>query len=79
MLPLASKRRGGRLPGEPGVRLLEEALHALPETDSALRPGCWQVWLTLSFTGRREQAVAVAQQSIAMARRLADPRTWRLC
>jgi predicted ATPase len=25
------------LPGEPGVRLLEEALHALPETDSALR------------------------------------------
>jgi DNA-binding CsgD family transcriptional regulator len=27
----------------------------------------------LSFTGRREWAVAVAQQSIAMARRLADP------
>ena len=64
------------LPGEPGVRLLEEALHALPETDSTLRARVLAgLASALSFTGRREQAVAVAQQSIAMARRLADPRT----
>jgi class 3 adenylate cyclase/DNA-binding CsgD family transcriptional regulator/tetratricopeptide (TPR) repeat protein len=64
------------LPGEPGVRLLEEALDALSETDSTLRARVLAgLASALSFTGRREQAVAVAQQSIAMARRLADPRT----
>ena len=64
------------LPGEPAVRLLEEALHALPETDSALRARVIAgLANALSYTGRRDQAVAVAQQSIAMARRLADPRT----
>lgn len=64
------------LPGEPGVRLLEEALHALPEADSALRARVLGgLANALSFTGRQDRAVAVAQQSIAMARRLADPRT----
>ena len=62
------------LPGEPAVRLLEEALHALPETDSALRARVLAgLASALSYTGRRERAVAVAHQSIAMARRLADP------
>jgi hypothetical protein len=62
--------------GAPAVRLLEAALHALPETDSALRARVLAgLSSALSFTGRREQAVAVAQQSIAMARRLADPPT----
>src|SRR5262245_19280229 len=61
------------LPGEPAVRLLEEALHALPETDSALRARVLAGLAgALSFTGRQERAVAVAHQSIAMARRLAD-------
>jgi DNA-binding CsgD family transcriptional regulator len=64
------------LPAEPGVRLLEEALHTLPEADSALRARVLAgLASALSFTGRRDQAVAVAQQSIVMARRLADPRT----
>jgi len=64
------------LPGEPAVRCLEEALHVLPEADSALRARVLAgLANALSFTGRRDQAVAVAQQSIAMARRLADPRT----
>jgi ATP/maltotriose-dependent transcriptional regulator MalT len=64
------------LPGEPAVRLLEEALHALPEADSVLRARALAgLASALSFTGRRDQAVAVAQQSIAMAHRLADPRT----
>jgi class 3 adenylate cyclase/DNA-binding CsgD family transcriptional regulator len=63
------------LPGSPGVRLLEEALQALPETDSTLRARVLAgLASALSFTGRREQAVAVAHQSIAIARRLADPR-----
>ena len=63
------------LPGEPAVRLLEEALHALPEIDSALRARVMAgLASALAYTGRREQAVAVAHQSIAMARRLADPR-----
>jgi len=62
------------LPGEPAVRLLEEALHALVETDSALRARVLAGLAgALSFTGRQERAVAVAHQSIAMARRLADP------
>jgi DNA-binding CsgD family transcriptional regulator/tetratricopeptide (TPR) repeat protein len=62
------------LPGEPAVRLLEEVLPALPETDSALRARVLAGLAgALSFTGRRERAVAVAHQSIAMARRLADP------
>jgi DNA-binding CsgD family transcriptional regulator len=64
------------LPGGLAVRLLEEALHALPEADSVLRARALAgLACALSFTGRRNQAVAVAQQSIAMARRLTDPRT----
>ncbi len=64
------------LPGEPGVRLLEEALHALPEADSALRARVLAgLGTALSFTGVRERAAAVAQESIAMARRLNDPPT----
>jgi class 3 adenylate cyclase/DNA-binding CsgD family transcriptional regulator/tetratricopeptide (TPR) repeat protein len=64
------------LPGELAVRLLEEALHALPEADSVLRARALAgLASALSFTGRRDQAAAVAQQSIAMAHRLADPRT----
>ena len=63
------------LPGEPAVRLLEEALHALPEIESTLRARTMAgLASALAYTGRREQAVAVAHQSIAMARRLADPR-----
>jgi DNA-binding CsgD family transcriptional regulator/tetratricopeptide (TPR) repeat protein len=62
------------LPGEPAVCLLEEALHALPETDSALRARVLAgLASALSYTGRRERAVAVGHQSIAMARLLADP------
>src|SRR5262249_26025200 len=62
------------LPGEPAVRLLEEALHVLPDTDSTLRARVLAGLAgALSFTGRREPAVAVPQQSTAMARRLADP------
>jgi DNA-binding CsgD family transcriptional regulator len=62
------------LPGEPGVCLLEEALHALPEADSALRARVLAgLASALSFTGVRERAAAVAHESIAMARRLNDP------
>jgi DNA-binding NarL/FixJ family response regulator len=64
------------LPGEPGVRLLEEALQALPEADSALRARVLAgLGTALSITGRPERAAAVAQESIAMARRLNDPPT----
>ena len=62
------------LPGEPAVRLLEEALHALPEIDSALRARVLAgLASALAYSGRREQAVAVAHQGIAIARRFDDP------
>jgi predicted ATPase/class 3 adenylate cyclase/DNA-binding CsgD family transcriptional regulator len=64
------------LPGEPGVHLLEEALSVLSKADGALRAKVLAgLANALSYTGRRDRAVAVAEQSIAMAYRLADPHT----
>ena len=62
------------LPGEPAVRLLEEALHALPEADSALRARVLgSLASALSYHGQARTGGSGGHQSIAMARRLADP------
>ena len=58
---------------EPTVALLEEALVALPPDDSALRSRVLAALaLELYFTSARERGIAVATESVAMARRIGD-------
>jgi tetratricopeptide (TPR) repeat protein len=62
------------LPGDAAVGLLEEALSALGEGDSALKA---RVLAALSrafiFTGALERAETIGRQAVQMARRLDDP------
>jgi tetratricopeptide (TPR) repeat protein len=56
------------------IDLLEEALQALPEEDSALR--AWviaRLAVALSFVGSDERRADLAREAVAMARRVADP------
>ena len=77
MLPLASKMRGGGQGswGARGPPLEKRCMRSRNRQCAAGQGILAGLASALSFTGRREQAVAVAQQSIAMARRLADPRS----
>jgi ATP/maltotriose-dependent transcriptional regulator MalT len=68
----ASYRPG--LLGTPAVRLLEEALNALEEEDSILRVRTLSALVrALYFSGLDDQAAALAQEAVEMARRLQDP------
>lgn len=65
------------LPAELATRLLESALNALGEEESALRS---RVLISLSralfaSTGFLERRISMAQQAVAMARRINDPST----
>jgi tetratricopeptide (TPR) repeat protein len=54
--------------------LLEEALQALPDSDSALR--AWvmaRLAVALSFVGSEERRVGLAREAVAMARRVGEP------
>ena len=58
------------------IGLLEEALAALPDTDTALGARLLgRLAMELHFSSEPERCQAVARQSVAMARRLADPST----
>jgi DNA-binding SARP family transcriptional activator/tetratricopeptide (TPR) repeat protein len=58
------------------VELLEEALVALPDTESALRAKLLgRLAMELHFSGEPERCQALARQSVAQARRLSDPAT----
>jgi DNA-binding CsgD family transcriptional regulator len=64
------------LPGDAAVGLLEEALNALGERDSALKA---RVQAALSrafiFTGALERAETIGRQAVQMAQRLGEPAT----
>jgi DNA-binding CsgD family transcriptional regulator/tetratricopeptide (TPR) repeat protein len=56
------------------VSLLEEALGGLSDQDSALRAQLLgSLARTLAFVASPEQAAAIGQQAVAMARRIGDP------
>ena len=56
------------------VNLLEEALGALSDQDSALRAQLLgSLARTLAFVTSPEEAAAIGQQAVAMARRIGDP------
>ena len=58
------------------IGLLEEALAALPDTDTALGARLLgRLAMELHFSSEPERCQAVARQSVALARRLADPST----
>ena len=62
------------LPAEPIVHLLEEVLQKLGAADSLLAAKILgSLARALRFTGAQQQAVAYAQQAVAMARRFDDP------
>jgi hypothetical protein len=79
-LTLAALRLAGLteqvgLAAAPAVRLLEEALQELGVEDSSLRAQTLGTLAgTLGVTGAQQQALAYAQQAVAMARRLNDPK-----
>ncbi len=55
--------------------LLEEALHALPGTDSALHSGvAARLSVALTFTGAEPRRRQLADDAVTMARRIDDPR-----
>ena len=63
-----------RLPTTPAVHLLEEALQALGDTESALRARTLgSLARALLYTGLQQQAAVCAEQAVAMARRVNDP------
>jgi DNA-binding CsgD family transcriptional regulator len=67
----ASWRPG--FPGGSAIRLLEAALGVLGEADSALKARLLgALTRALIFTGSLEQATAIGQQAVHMARRLGD-------
>ena len=56
------------------IDLLEEALAALPASDSSLR--AWvmaRLAVALSFVGSEDRRVGLAREAVAMARRVGDP------
>jgi tetratricopeptide (TPR) repeat protein len=58
-----------------GIRLLEQALAALPAGDSSLRAQVLaRVATELYPTGQVDRRAALAEEAVAMARRLGDPR-----
>jgi DNA-binding CsgD family transcriptional regulator len=62
------------LPMEPIVPLLEEVLQKLGAADSLLTSEIFgSLARALQYTGAQQQAMAYAQQAVAMARRLDDP------
>lgn len=62
------------LPAEPAVHLLQEVLQQLGTADSLLTAQILgSLAQTLHFTGAQPQALAYAQQAVAMARRFYDP------
>ena len=62
------------LPAEPTVHLLEEVLQKLGAADSLLAAKILgSLARALRFTGAQQQAVAYAQQAVAIARRFDDP------
>ena len=63
----------GWLPMAPAVRLLQEALQQLQETDSALRARTLgSLSRAILFTGAQQTAIEHAQQAIEVARRVGD-------
>ena len=55
--------------------LLEEALDAVPDTDSALRSALLaRLSVALTFTGAERRRGLLAEDAVAMARRINDPR-----
>jgi predicted ATPase/class 3 adenylate cyclase/DNA-binding NarL/FixJ family response regulator len=63
-----------RLPTAPAVRLLEEALPALGEAETALRSRTLgSLARALLYTGLLQHAAAYAEQAVALARRVRDP------
>jgi DNA-binding CsgD family transcriptional regulator/tetratricopeptide (TPR) repeat protein len=64
------------LPGDAAVRLLEDALAMLGEGDTPLKARVLgSLGRARAFTGAFEQAMAVEQQAVEMARRIGDPAT----
>jgi DNA-binding SARP family transcriptional activator len=58
------------------IELLEEALAALPEADTALRARLLgRLAMELHFSNEPERCKALARQSVALAQRLGDPST----
>jgi DNA-binding CsgD family transcriptional regulator/tetratricopeptide (TPR) repeat protein len=65
-----------RLPTAPAVRLLEEALPALGEAETALRARTLgSLARALLYTGLLQHAAVYAKQAVALARRVRDPAT----
>jgi predicted ATPase len=60
-------------PAAPAVCLLEDALQALPEEDSALRARTLTHLARVLFRSGQHRAIAYSQQAVAMGRRLGDP------
>jgi DNA-binding NarL/FixJ family response regulator len=70
-LPTGLPRRGV---DDPSVRLQDEALHALPTQDSALRARLLAgLARALRFAGARERAALLGDEAVRMARRVGDP------
>jgi DNA-binding SARP family transcriptional activator len=62
------------------VRLLEEALEALPEEDSPLRARLLaRMSLELYYAGEPELRMALSEEAVAIARRIGDLRTLAQC
>ncbi len=62
------------------VRLLEEALEALPEDDSPLRARLLaRMALELYYAGEPELRTALSEEAVDIARRIGDPRTLATC
>src|SRR4051794_31090249 len=62
------------------VRLLEEALEALPEDDSPLRARLLaRMALELYYAGEPELRMALSEEAVDIARRIGDPRTLATC
>jgi tetratricopeptide (TPR) repeat protein len=62
------------------VRLLEEALEALPEDDSPLRARLLaRMALELYYAGEPELRMALSEEAVDIARRIADARTLATC
>jgi class 3 adenylate cyclase/DNA-binding NarL/FixJ family response regulator len=63
-----------RCPTEPAVRLLEEALPALGEAETALRARTLgSLARALLYTGLLQHATVYVEQAVALARRVSDP------
>ena len=68
--------RAGHAPTRRSSRCCEEALAALPETDTALRARLLgRLAMELHFSDEPERCQALARQGVALARRLGDPST----